>query len=340
MATQAPSTPDKKIPAKKVETPEATSPQPPEDTVWTRYSPHGEMQMSGAGSFALHALGIGLFLILGIFVYGKNKAKELPVEAVRLAKGGLGTGRGDGIGSGDDRESGSGEGDGSVVEGPAEEGRLSLNPEQMQNLPAALKEDPDAVRAIRKGHPNARMFSELNESARNKLRSGLNPGGNKGSGDSGGKSGGSAGAANDREKRMFRWRINFERGAPAGYLDQLGSMGAILGVPMDDDSKTYQTIRNLKARPAKVLKEDPMSLGMICWFNNDPVWAEVVMNELKVNMKPSHFVVFFPIELEEKFLEAETRYKGRKESQIAETWFRMRNNGKRWEPYVDSQTAK
>jgi hypothetical protein len=348
MATQAPSAPEK------VQPQHTPSPQPPDDSIWTRYSPHGEAPLSGVGSFALHALGIGLIIILGIFVYAKDKkAENLPVDMVRLDVGGggrgAGRGIGDRIGDGSDTEDGQGKGDGSVEKGDPEDGKLTLNPEEMQALPPSFKDDPDAARAIQKGNPNVKGLASLNQSARDKLRTGINPGGNGGKTGDGGISGGNDGDGSGgkkglppsvREKRMFRWRINFDRTLPAAYIDQLASAGAIVGVPTDREGKSYRAIRELRKRPAPMTNEDPLTLGFICWFNNDPVWAGMIMRELGVNLTPTHFAVFFPRELEEKFVTAEVKYRGHKESEIAETVFRLKRIGNRFEPEVITQTLK
>jgi hypothetical protein len=351
MATQAPPAPTKK-PAPKPAEQQPT--QPPEDTVWTRYSPHGEMQLSSAGSFALHALGIGIFIMLGLFVYNKGKGKELPVEVVQLTGGGRGAGKGigDGIGNGEDREDGIGKGDGSVVEGPKDDGQVTLDPEKMKALPTEFKNDPDAIRAIQRGNENVKAMAGLNEAARNKLRSGINPGGNGGTGP-GGIQGGNDGdgtggkggrAANEREKRMYRWRMTFDRGSPSAYVEQLASMGAILGVPVDADKKDYRVIRDLRKRPAKLLNEDAMKLGLIGWFNSDPNLSAAVMEVMGItDVRPTHFVVFFPLELETQFAKLEADYLNARKltlKDIDETYYALKTFGKTSTPYITEVVRK
>src|SRR5437763_15402247 len=63
----------------------------PEERFWKRYSPHGELPLSGAGSFALHALLVCLLVLLGFLgVWFTRPSRTLPVEAVQLAGGGGG----------------------------------------------------------------------------------------------------------------------------------------------------------------------------------------------------------------------------------------------------------
>src|SRR4051794_14095392 len=85
--------------------PSARSPEPPEERFWKRYSPHGEMPLSFAGSLSLHLLIIGGLVIatlyLGSFLF--KEKRSLPVEPVRFGGGGGkvgGKGTGPGIGSG------------------------------------------------------------------------------------------------------------------------------------------------------------------------------------------------------------------------------------------------
>src|SRR5437764_14636778 len=64
----------------------------PEERFWKRYSPHGELPLSGAGSFALHAFLVGLLVLLGFLgVWFNRPSRTLPIEAVQLAGGGGGT---------------------------------------------------------------------------------------------------------------------------------------------------------------------------------------------------------------------------------------------------------
>jgi hypothetical protein len=351
MATQAPPAPTKK---KAVN---LTQPKgPPDDSIWVRYNEHGEFPVSLVSSLTLHALAIGVLFFLGKFVFDQYKAKPLPVEAIEISGGGngIGNGIGDGIGDGSDRESGAGQGDGSVIEGPPEEGQLTLNAEEMKALAIEFKDDPDALRVIEKGSVSFKELRAMSSSSLNKIRTGTNPGGKNGTG-IGGKAGGNDGDGTGgpkgrpksaRMKRKDRWWIDFERRGPEVYLEQLQSMGAFLAVPVsyDSDKKpSYRTIHDLKARPAKVLDEDAAKLGLIYWYNNDPIWTELIMREMQINMKPSHFIVLFPLELEEEFAAEEARYLKAKrldEDRIKFTHFHLELRGKRLMPVAYSHDLK
>src|SRR5262249_25854466 len=151
--------------------------------------------LSSVGSLALHILGLGLIIVIGFGFFGEKKRKELPVEPVKIAgKGkGIGEGIGDKRGDGVDTEDGVGKkGDGSQERGPQDDGPLKLNQDQTAKLPDGIKSDPDAIRALQKGHPNAAIFVGMSDAARDKLRTGLNPGGNDGVGN-GGTTGGTKG---------------------------------------------------------------------------------------------------------------------------------------------------
>ncbi len=92
-----------------------------------------------------------------------------------------------------------------------------------------------------------------------------------------------------------------------------------------------------------MLDEDAATLGLIYWFNNDPIWTELIMREMKIDMKPSHFIVLFPRDLEEEFAKEETRYlkaKGLGEDRIKFTHFRLELRGNRLTPVAYTHDLK
>src|SRR5262249_1601210 len=54
---------------------------PPEEQFWKRYSPHGELPLSGVGSLALHALVVGTLVLWSWLLWNKfnNWKPSLPV---------------------------------------------------------------------------------------------------------------------------------------------------------------------------------------------------------------------------------------------------------------------
>ena len=356
MATQAPpATAKKKAPVADIEADDEPK-APPSDSVWVKYNQHGEAHISLGSSFALHALGIGLLFILGYYIFDQNKAKPLPIEAIEISGGGkgIGNGIGDGVGSGEDLQSGAGIGDSSAIEGPPQTGDLTLEPDKLNAMKQEFKDDPAALRAIEKGKLSAADLRAMSTDKLNRLRTGMNPGGKNGTGGVGGVAGGNDGDGtggkkgrpkNARQKRQDRWAIDFERASPVPYLNQLESIGAFLAIPVsyDGDKATYRSIHDLKKRPAKVTNEDPGTLGMIYWFQNDPIWTEIIMRELQIDKKPSHFIVLFPLELEKEFADEEQRYlkaKGLKEENIKYTRFHLEAKGKRVGPVAYSHDVK
>ena len=75
----------------------------PEERFYQRYSPHGELPLSGGSSFAIHLLVIVLLALsawlASLAIFGKTP-HALPVEPVRLEPGGSGIkgGLDDGLG--------------------------------------------------------------------------------------------------------------------------------------------------------------------------------------------------------------------------------------------------
>jgi hypothetical protein len=357
MATAAPPAPDTKPALEKKPAPKTKPPQPPDDTSWRRYSPHSEAPLSAAGSAALHLLGIGFFILLGLLIFNKRKLPDLPVEMVRYDQGGRGQGRGNGsgnnVGDGRDIEDGKDKGDGSVEKGLPEDGKLILDPTKIAALKEQYKDDPDALRAIQRGNPNIVGFSQMHKEAQEKYRRGLNPGGNNGPGGDGGNKGGTSGDGdgngpgrklNAREKRMARWQIVFENSTATSYLNQIHAVGAIIGIPAPD-GKSYRMIKDLSKRPAKILNEDPTELGLLGWFSSTTdkgrQLTDAVMFELGVKPAPDQYMVFFPRDLEEKFAAAERSYRGYREDQIDFTFFQFVPDGKgKLKPLVIRQTLK
>jgi hypothetical protein len=327
-------------------TPDATSrPEdqkrvPPDERFWRRYSPHGELPLSGASSLAVHLFIFGLLLLSAwlAFTVFRQASRTLPVDAVRLEPGGKSPGVGDAQGTGN----------GLIEDGKAEDAApnpIAKAEEKRPPLPA----NADTGRPIqfdekdlqRRDPGNARVFHRLDE-VNQRIRGTQGPS-RSGVGKDGGGGGPDTGAQDKakltkQEERMLRWSLIFDTQNGRDYVAQLNGLGAILAVPVgkDENKPDYKIIRDLKARPAKLLDEDISKIQRIYWLDDKPQSVKDVMAALGVEAKPSYFVAFMPEEVENKLLKLEKVYldkhhKGRAERDILETRFRIKRSDKKYE---------
>jgi hypothetical protein len=335
---------------------------PPDERFWQRYSQHGELPLSGASSLAIHLLVFGMMMLLAwmaIAVFS-HTSRSLPVEAVRLGGGG---GNPHGVGDAPNK--------GAPVEagGPTEDkstSPIAEAPTPRPELPTEagakkdFKFDETATRIIQRSDSDgAQAFRRLNQ-ANQRVRlpdkeSGYGRGGKGsggGSGDGVGTGTGNArgegsGTLTQREKRMLRWSMVFDTSSGRDYVSQLSGLGAILAVPVREagNATEYKIIRDLNARPAKLIDEDLSKIQRIYWVDDKAQSVNDVMAILGVQLRPSHFVAFMPEELEQKLFKMEKDWlakknAGRTEDDIVETRFRIKRTGGRYEPEVVNQTVK
>jgi hypothetical protein len=361
MAQQAPAAPANPAPAA-----DTKGLVPPDEAFWIRYSPHHELPLSSVSSFAIHALIIGLLLLLAyplahLFVKPLHRPA---VEAVRFESGG-GGGKAHGVGGGK----------GVDTRPPEEAGKeISNNPDE--NPPAETTRrpdldrikapdfqarfDPEAIRYINQPNPppNLGKIALLDESVRRKIQPGKPQNAGKGGGGSGsgggtgdgrgkGEGDGSGdgkgkGTLTQREKRMLRWTMLFSTNNGPDYLAQLRGLGAILAIPVKEtaEGREYKIVRNLNS-PAQLLDEDIGNIQRIYWIDDKPPAVRDIMGALGLSIRPSHFVAFMPEELENKLFELErARAGGRPEEKINETKFRVVRTAKGYEPQVETITFK
>jgi hypothetical protein len=338
---------------------------PPEEKFWQRYSPHGELPISSTGSVAMHILVVGALLLFGAYfarlISGSNRS--LPVEPVRLAiagGGGSRTGAGDkaGIGLGPDDVRDAEQGPQAQQGQPEAPARPALKPVERQKLRDNL--DDASYRYIRKADTDAaRSWARLDDASRRRLSDGLNPGKGKGGRGKGGGSGSGSGTGegsgsgpgkqatlSQREKRMLRWNMRFATNSGEDYLRQLHGLGAILAIPFGEGGDPqYKLVRDLLARPAKLLSEDVSKVQRIYWIDDEPGSVAEVMRVLGVNHRPNRFVAFMPQALEQRLFEMEHRHMKQKfgffdEERIYETRFKVENRGGRYEPVLVSMQLK
>jgi hypothetical protein len=327
---------------------------PPDEALWTRYSPHGEAPLSFVGSMAMHILAVVLLVLVAVVAYTffNPPAKSLPVDVVRMPGGGGGNphGQGDAPGNG---------GGGEVVDGPAS--REPTDPEQEKRPPLTVDEANkvkaefgDVGRAIADGGiENLKKLARLDPDIQKRLRDGVNPGKGKGGNGQGGGNGpgsgvgtgsgtGSGGELSQRERRMLRWQMMFSTRSGQDYVAQLHDLGAIVGIPVNRDGKKYLTC-DLTKQPFRFVEDDLKNNTRIWWHDDNPDSVKKVMRELGYNgVPPSHFLAFMPEDLEKKMYQMELSYKGLSEEEVehVETKFRCFQSPatRKFDVRVDSQT--
>lgn len=303
----------------------------PEERFWKRYSPHGELPLSGAGSFALHALAVGLLVLLGFLgVWYARPSRTPSVEVVQLAPGGGGAADGVAGSKGPGRRA-------EAVDGQDRQAGDPNVPPQ-PNLAQPQKQPPPALQ-FKEGE---RPFAMSPEAVKALQRLGADTQGKRNDGPPRGPGrGGPGGASRPPDPRMLRWTLLFNTRTGEDYVRQLRGLDAILAVPVKEGERPeYRLVRNLSQRPAQLLDEDLSKINRIYWIDNNPRSVQEVMSALGVRVRPSHFVAFMPHELEQKLLRLEKAHRGLEEDQIFETKFRIVEKDGRFEPEVVEQTPK
>jgi hypothetical protein len=200
--------------------------------------------------------------------------------------------------------------------------------------------DPASARYIRENQTQpTRGWWRLDNMTRDKLAlvdvpggpggPGKGPGKGPGPGVGPGKVPGQKATLSPRDKRRLRWNLRFPADNAHDYLRQLDRLGAILAVPVAERPEVqYKVVRDLKARPARLLDEDLSKIQRIYWIDDDPASVRGVMQALGLRQRPSRFIAFMPAEVEQRLFELEKeayeKQHGRyEEERIYETHFRV-----------------
>jgi hypothetical protein len=316
----------------------------PEERFWKRYSPHGELPLSGAGSFAFHALVFGALLLWAVYLaaYFARPSRALPVEGVQLPGGGTPTGAAGEQGGCHGPEVGLRNEDGQAGDRSEPQRPELALPERQP--PARQFKDGDRTLSLPPGA--MKSFDRLNAAVRSRLNDGPGPARGRGGPGAGGEGPGGPGtgraAPTKQVERMLRWSMKFDTRTGEDYVRQLRGLGAVLAVPVHKEGQQphYKLIRDLSRRPAKLLDEDLSTIRSIYWIDDKPRSVEEVMNVLQLKLRPPHFVAFMPDQLEKELLRLEKSYRGLEEDQIEETKFRIVEKGGRFEPRVIEQTPR
>ena len=326
---------------------------PPDETIWKKYSPHGEAPLSFVGSAATHILVVVLLAIFGwlAYLFFNPPLHELPVDTIHMPGGGGGrlNGNAGGNGIGVPRED-PGENPGEPTTSVSDPMRPPLDVKEAAKTNIEFANDPAATRFIEDGNENLKKLARLPDETLKQLRQGVNAGASKGKGgdgDGGGKGSGtgtgtgpgagSGKALSEREKRMLRWSMSFNR---ATYLEQLRDLGAIIAVPVGRDGKHYQ-VCDLTKQPLHWTEDDLSNNKRIFWIDDKPDSVRALMSQMGRKEYTSHFVALLPPGLEQHLFELELKYKGLNEDDIFETKFDcIRGSDGRYDVIVKSQTPK
>jgi hypothetical protein len=355
MAQQAPARPDPKSVAAannqaKPRPKAPAGPAPFEEPFWSRYSRHHEFPLSAATSIALHVLAVVFMFILMWWLWHALTKSKLEVDTLQVTyAGGGGNRQGEGNAAGD-RPPASGT---ENVEPPKNEQVKPPGPlADLKKVPIldpldVIVDDQQNGRTINQANEAVDSLKKLSKDARSKLFSSIGPGkGQGGSGSGGGKDSGKdkgEGAFtgpgkskfSSRQTRVLRWVMRFNTLNGNDYRRQLAGLGAILAFPNPDGG--YMVYRDINQKPVKGEIEDIASIKRIFWVDDKKDSIRSLAEAMDVPVPDGPIVAFFPEKLEAELLKKELNYRNKKEEDIKETHFRIRQNGATYIPEVVEQ---
>jgi hypothetical protein len=336
-----------------VEAAHGTSPIPPDETFWHRYSPNQEAPISGLGSLVFHFFAVIMLVFgIGFLLNLLSRGEDPDLEPVIVGDEGGGGGHVDGVGDGAGHRSRPQDVAENIEKNDQRQPTLPTpdNPDTKSNPSSALDALPDEKDLIErqksKAPPSAALGPVLKDALTGlagKGRGGPGSGGGQGKGVGKGTGDGVGdGSGTKRGRRVLRWVMKFNISSGSEYLRELNMCGAILGVP--DDNGNVLVIRELLRKPAQGKVEDVKKLNRIFWIDNNPDSMQAMAAALGLEKVPREVIAFFPYSLEQKLLERELAYGkkyGRKtEEDIEETVFQMQFRGGKPDPIVVEQRGK
>ncbi|HEX3149446.1 MAG TPA: hypothetical protein VHR66_15335 [Gemmataceae bacterium] len=300
---------------------------PPDEQFWDRYNPHHEFPISGVASVAMHVavivLGIlGLWWLSKLMITDKTPVpmREMTVNSEGNGKDGAGTG------------GGKPEEDVNPHDRPMDPTR-KVDEAVIQDVQAQIKEFLPKVTAGEglqpENLPTAKKTAELNDDLRKKLLDGMNGEKGRGPGEGAsstgvdGKGKSNKGDATSSSNRAVRWELIFKTENGEDYLRQLAAMKATLVIPQPKDYKTNKAYKNLTSGAVGEDFDIDKMPGLYFVDDSPDSAARVAKSLGLVGFSPPHFVAFFPKEIEDDLAAKEKAYRGRKESEIFSTKFKI-----------------
>lgn len=341
---------------------------PPPENFWKRYSPRHEMPLSSALSVFLHALVIGLILLVGYLLqlrWYSPDSKPPENDVVRLEgepEGGSGPAGMPGDG---DRptevpfSSGSDPYAKLILTTPMETTEtpgIELDPETIRtDVPdpsetefieklKALGKEPEIKKAAppvidKKGPPLVAKKSSGGGVKGGTLGSGgtgFGKGKGRGVGDGTG-TGGAGGPLTRQEFLARRWKFDLS-GPPKMHLDKLAKVGFIVGIEGDDGR--FYTVADLKRQPAELRRDNfEKYQDAVKWENTRPDSISGVAREMGLKMNVRRILLFLPRDREEKVAQEEMRFakeQRRALDSFRHVWFDFELRGGVYEPRAKS----
>lgn len=334
--------------AKAAEAQQAEQPWvPPEETEWDKYAGNGEPWASGLASMVLHGIVIVVVVtgVLALFNRPSEPVEELePVEIGNGYDGG-GGGHVDGVSNNRGDIAMKREDDVKSLEKPDPMQPMILpmdDPTVKQNVGPKIDDEEDLI-AKQKQKPLPKNLGPALQNAMEGLtgkgKGGPGSGGGEGSGRGTGRGSGEGpgtGKGTKRGQRVLRWELRFNFSSAGQYIQQLDALGCYLGIP--DSKGTIMIVRNLRERPAKPQYEDFAALKRVYFIDQSDLTE--VANELKLDLIPSALVAAMPVSMEQQLVDVETKFRGRKEEDIARTVFKVSFSGGKATFIVVEQSPK
>ncbi len=339
---------------------------PPDDTFWTRYSPHNEFPLSLIGSIVLHVLVIGgLFLVGTVLFFRMHSDVDKPPEMdfVKLA----GTNSGFGGGGGSPSALGRPDGKLEFVPDKATRSKIDqkiLQDQKFEKIPKDQFKMPN--RPEENVEDNGELFAEIKVAAAKKIQQpppkktdqpegpkGIEKGvaGAKGKGGPGGNSGPAIGAGggpkSQAEIRAERWRFDLA-GSAREHIAKLDAAGVVVLLP---GPRGWFQIRDLRRRPASLT---PVAFqkykSNVMWANDNLQSVAAFAQEMRLRFVPKMMdprrpprpliLMMLPKQRERQMATLEADYAGSKNRNVREvrrTHFDFRLQGGKYQPIVIGQ---
>jgi hypothetical protein len=335
-----------------------TSPVPPSDTFWTKYSPNHEFPIAMTASVVLYGLGFATFFLIAmsLLIRWHGEASASPSLDVAMVKDQLGDGQAPG-------------GGGPGIPGDQTEQVDVKTPEKNSlTVPVAPTIEPftPALQVRIEDFPSISNDTKIDfDKVLKSLENSLTPpspapakpsaqkgnngkGGGEGGGIGTGKgpgvgpgrgTGGTPGGLTRAEILAYRWRFD-PTGSPREHVKKLQEAGIIVAFVNEPNGQMWRIV-DLKKRPVDVqLEPAEKHKDTVKWYSQNPNMVIGVAKELRLPVQPLHFILLLPKDREQRFADAEYKYaldRGRDLKQVQATWFDFRPAGGSYEPVVIAQ---